>query len=358
MPLRRTLLTAFLLFSVWICPPAQAYTSSDYYTAGLNFYVLKDYAKSIPFFQRAVKMDPKNWKAWQMLGFIYYLENRQTEALAAFDQSLIWNSHNPVLWNLAEPIRARLIWEAERRDIYPHVFRNYEIWAKVQTGYMMVNLGSDLAKFTSAFQSTYSSKNYSTSASVDGSGPLAGLEVGFMLDTLNAWGIVVEGASLNGFKGTAQYPSSGISEVDSLQPDFISIQAEYYHFFKLGRTRLDASLGGGLYNTLLNMNYTDAGQVYESGQMTGLGFGGFLGLGWEIALGEQYAAGLMVRGQWAATGNLQGNFTTSSGVNEGGELGSNSAGLIDVYPQGGNGYKPVNIDYTGADFSLSISYHY
>jgi tetratricopeptide (TPR) repeat protein len=347
----------FILCLMFLARPLQAATSNDYYVAGFDAYAHRDYAKSIPYMKAAVQLDPKNWKAYQILGYDYYLSNRPALALAAFDQSLRWNSDNPQLWNLAESLRARIVWENERNDIYPRVFRNYDIWVRLHSGVMTADMG-DLRKAASAFQNYYAA--YNPSASSDGFGLLGGIEVGFMLDTLDAWGIVLDGATFNGYKaswggGSANYLN------ETIQPSMISIQAEYYRFFKMGRTRLYANLGGGFYDTILDLNYVNDGVVFQSGEMAGIGFGGFLGVGWEIAVADQLSAGIYARGRWATTGNIQGNATNGYGASQMAVLSTDPNGLVGANPSsvvGTKGYKAVNVDYTGADFGLSISYHY
>ena len=335
--------------------PLWAETSNDDYVAGFNFYAHKNYTDSIPYLRAAVRLDPQNWKAWQILGFDYYLLNQPMLALPAFDQSLRWHPDNPQLWNLAEGIRAKMIWEAERNDIYPRVFRDYDIWVKLHTGFISASLG-DLPKAAPAFQTYYTAQYGHASASVDGFGPLVGLEVGFMLDTYNAWGVAFDGASLNGYRASANdnydYKLKG-----SIQPSMISIQAEYYHYFKLGSTRLWAGAGAGFYATIAELSYVQNAVTLQSGEMAGLGYGGTLGLGWDIAVGDQVSAGLYLRGRYATTGNIEGMVTYSDGTQQQSVLISDNTGAYAV-PTGTAGAKPINIDYTGMDAGLGICYHY
>jgi tetratricopeptide (TPR) repeat protein len=344
-----------ILFLMLSTLPLRATTSNDYYVAGFDLYARKDYAKSITYMKAAVQLDPQNWKAWQILGYDYYLSNEPALALAAFDHSLRWHSRNAELWNLAESIRARIVWENERNDIYPRAFRNYGIWVKLQSGVMASSLG-DLSKAASAFSTYYSNLKIQNSAAADGFGPFGGLEVGFMLDTYNAWGVVLDGATLNGYN--AQIKENGGSLNESIQPKMISVQAEYFRFFKMGRTRLYANLGGGLYNTIVDLNYVNNGVVFESGEMAGMGLGGFIGAGWEIALGDQFSASLFARARVATTGNIQGTTINGFGSSQTSVLSTDSNGLVEPNLVGTNGTKPVNVDYTGADVGLSISYHY
>jgi hypothetical protein len=76
---------------------------------------------------------------------------------------------------------------------------------------------------------------------------------------------------------------------------------------------------------------------------------------------DQLSASVYARGRWATTGNIQGNYTNGYGANQMAVLSTDSNGLIGANPAsaiGTNGYKAANVDYTGADFGFSISYHY
>jgi hypothetical protein len=339
--------------------PLHATSSNDDFLEGFDLYAHKDYAHSIPYLKTALQSDPENWKAYQILGYDYYLSNQQEQALFAFDQSLRWHPNNPDLRNKAEGIRARIIWEAERNDIYPRVFRNYNIWVRLHTGVITASLG-DLSKGAPAFRNYYTPIYGHATASVDGFGPLMGLEVGFMLDTYNAWGVVFDGAPLNGYKALAQ-DNFGNSLKGTIQPNMFSIQTEYYRFFKLGPTRLYANAGGGFYTTLVELSYTQNGVNLQSGELGGIGIGGFLGAGWEIAVADQISASFYARGRYATTGNLQGLITYGSGGSEMSVLSTDSTGVVSATPLSmlaSTGSKAINVDYIGADLGLSITYHY
>lgn len=326
-----------------------------YYVTGFDYYAHKQYMESIPYLRAAVQSDPQNWKAWQVLGFDYYLSNQPMLAVPAFDQSLRWHPDNPQLWNLAEGIRAKMIWEAERNDPYPRVFRNYGIWVKLRGGLISSSLG-DLPQSAPSFQSYYAAKYGYASATVDGSGPLVGLEVGFMLDTYNAWSMSFDGAVFNGYKASA-HDNFGNTLVGTIQPNMVSIQAGYIHYFKLGGSRLWAQAGGGFYDTIAELSYLQNAVTLQSGEMVGVGYGGFLGLGWDMAVGDQVSAGVYVRGRYATTGDIEGLVSYGNGASQQSVLVSDSTGAYAV-PVGTTGAKAVNIDYTGFDTGLAITYHY
>jgi tetratricopeptide (TPR) repeat protein len=363
MAYRRILASLLLGLSLPFSPAAvradspRAYSPQDYYLAGFNFYARREYEKSIPYLEAAVRMDPRDWKAYQILGYDYYLTGRPARALEAFELSLDQNPDNPPLFKLAGDLRARIRWENERADRYPPAFRNYDIWVALEGGVLSADLGG-LPKAAAAFRNYYSA--YDTQASADGFGPLAGLEVGFMLDTQNAWAVAFEGASLNGYRASAR-DSSGNSLTESLQPDMVALQAEYYHFFRLGTLRLSAGIGAGFYLTVLQLNAVNDGVTYLSGEMSGTGFGGTAQVGLETALGEQFSAGLFLKGRYATTGGIQGNATDGYGTVQSEVLATDADGLLSAFPAssvGQNGVKAVNIDYTGASLSMAFTYHY
>ncbi|HVZ80678.1 MAG TPA: hypothetical protein VHE12_07750 [bacterium] len=348
-------LFAVLLFLA-ISPISQAATSNDYYVAGFGLYAQHEYEKAIPYLKEALRQDPTLWKAAQLIGYSYYFLHQEPRALEYFDQSLSIHADNFEVWNLAETIRARLIWEAERADPYPRVFRKPPTWIQVDLGAATASLG-DMAKAPAAF--IKNNPAYSPGGSLDGFGPMVDLEVGFMLDTLDAWGMDFNVAAFNGYRGTASDSTGQYLEV--FQPTMIAVQPEYMRFFKLGSFRLFAKGGAGLYNTLVNVNITYAGVTQQAGQVGGVGFGGFLGGGFELAIDDEFSASAFLRGRWATTDNIHGDGIEGVGAGQNlvlsfdpsGQMGLNPSSLI-----GTPGYTSAKVDYTGGDLGLSFSYHY
>jgi hypothetical protein len=351
----KTYLRVGLLLLAFSLPhPASAYTSQDYYTAGFLQYVQKDYANSILYMKIAVQMDTTNWKAHQILGYDYFLTGDRVNALSAFENSLRVYPNNQALKDLADKIRAELLAEAEARDTYPKAFKKFIMWVRLRAGLATASLG-DLSAAAKAYTSYYASN--SPSASVDGFGPLAGLEVCFMLDKWDAWGVSVDGAAFNGYKASA---TDGYGDVytDIIQPNMVAVQLEYYRFFKMDNFRLFATGAGGIYNSLVNLTVKMNERTLFTGKMDGLGFGGQLGVGGEMAIGDQFSTSFFIRGRYATSGNIQGDFSGVWGL---AGLAINSDGLLKVCAADSiepDGLKFAKIDYTGADFGLSITYHY
>ena len=356
---RRSLFLFFLCCSPVLQAATPIWTSNDYYVAGVDFYARRDYPKAISYLTVAVQMDPQNWQANETLGYIHYLSGRPAEALAAFDRSLRWHENNSKIRDLAEKIRAKLIWEAEARDIYPRVFRNYGIWFSLHTGMISASLG-DFPAAAAAFNGYQDPTVLEPHAQTDGFGPLAGMEVGFMLDKWSGWSVLFDAATFKGYKSDWQ-DTFGNSLHETIQPDMISFQAEYYRFFQLGRLRLHAGAGGGLYQSIVNFHeQRNDNVVLQDGQLSSLGWGGILDAGIEMALGEQFSMGFSLRGRYATTSNIQGNITNIFGATEQVGLALDS-GLLEAYPPdviSAYGLHYAKIDYTGADATLSISYHY
>jgi len=357
---RRFALFIFLLTaSPALSADNRTWNSNDYYVAGLNYYALKDYGKAISYLKVTVQMDPQNWQAYETLGYIHYLSNRPEEALAAFDRSLQWHPNNPKVWDIAEKIRARLVWEAEARDIYPRVFRNYDIWASLHAGVITASLG-DFPKAAAAFNGFQDPNILEARAQTNGFGLLGGMEVGFMLDKWNGWSVMFDAASFKGYQADWQ-DSYGNSLHTTIQPDMLSFQGEYYRYFQLGRFRLHAGAGGGLYHTIVNLHAVrNDNFLLQDGSLSGIGWGVLLDTGIEMALGEQFSAGFSLRGRYATVTHIQGNITNINGATQ--QVGlALDTGILEAYSPdiiAAYGLPYAKIDFTGADATLSISYHY
>ncbi|HJT23917.1 MAG TPA: hypothetical protein VJ873_05035, partial [bacterium] len=160
-----------------------------------------------------------------------------------------------------------------------------------------------------------------------------------------------------GYKASA-HDNFGNTLKGSIQPNMVSIQAGYYRYFKLGTTRLWAGAGGGFYETIAELSYVQNNANLQSGEMVGIGYGGFLGLGWDVAIGDQISASFYVRGRYATTGDIEGLVSYSNGAGQQSVLASDSTGVVGAVPTGTSDVQPVKVDYTGEDVGLAITYHY
>jgi hypothetical protein len=75
----------------------QAPTSQDFMQAAQDALQNTDFKTAILDYQQAIKLDPKNWEAYQNLGGCYIQLKQMDDAKAAYAQSLKLNPNNPSL---------------------------------------------------------------------------------------------------------------------------------------------------------------------------------------------------------------------------------------------------------------------
>lgn len=374
----RFIIWTFVLFGIG---PSlgRAYTSSDYYQAGLSFYQQKDYSKAIQYLKASAQMDPQNWQAEQVLGYSYYMTGDTTEALAAFDRSLQINPGNPNLKGFADNLRAKNAVGSSpvtsatapppgsetaetapagtRKPVPPSipvVFSSGR-WANFHLGVVNASLG-DMPAAASAVQSHYSPSVATASSS--GLGFFGGGEAGISLDPENAIGLAVNLGIFGGYKDSGTILGNTFS--DSYAPMMLAIEPLYHRFLLMGNSRIRLEAGPGLYMTSLQAGEVQNGTTVLSGSMTGFGFGGCLGAGWDIALGN-FSLELFAHGRLASTSNIQGQFQDPSGNTYQVGLAMNSQNFIGTANTSyiGNGsLRWANVDYTGFDLGLGASYQY
>ncbi len=359
--------------------PGLAYTSSDYYQAGLSFYQQKDYSKAIQYLKASVQMDPHNWQAEQVLGYSYYMTGDNAEALAAFDRSLQTNPDNPNLKGFADNVRAKSAVGsspvtsatapppgsgtaeappvAARKPVpssIPVVFSNGR-WANFHLGVVNAGLG-DMPAAVKAVQDNYSPSVATASSS--GLGFFGGGEAGISLDPENAIGLAVNLGIFGGYKDSGTILGNTFS--DSFAPMMLALEPLYHRFILMGNSRLRLEAGPGFYLTSLQADEVQNGATVLSGGMAGFGFGGCLGAGWDIAVGN-FSLELFAHGRLASTSNIQGEFQDSSGNTY--QVGlavdsRNFMGTTNTSSIGSGGVRWANVDYTGFDLGLGASYQY
>jgi hypothetical protein len=378
MPARKYFKIFIFLFLLNIPVFGLAYTSNDYYQAGLTLYQQKDFTKAIQYFKAAVQIDPLNWQAYQVLGNTYYQTGDNADALEAFDKSLQSHPDNPSLKTFADSLRAKAAVNsnpvtaanapppgsevspaaassAPRAPMeIPLVFEKGR-WANFHLGAMVASLG-DMPAGADAIKKNFSS--IGATASADGLGLLLGGEGGYSFDRENAVGASVEIGIFGGYKdGVSNGFNNGSDSFTPLMGDFA---VKYYHFFPMGASRLRLEGGPGLYFTSLQVEQISNGVVQVSGPMSGLGFGGTLGAGWSFDVGG-VAIDFFAHGRFASTSNIQGDFQDPSGntyklgliMDKNNLLATQNTSFI-----GTNGTRWANVDYTGADAGIGIVYRY
>lgn len=83
-----------------------AFTADNYYNAGSQLYQKGQYDQAIQYCQAAVQINPGDWQAYQLMGYCYYSQKNNLQALQALDHSLQINPNNPALQTFDNQLRA------------------------------------------------------------------------------------------------------------------------------------------------------------------------------------------------------------------------------------------------------------
>lgn len=362
---------------------AQAYTSNDYYKAGITYYSQQDFPKAIAYLKWAAQLDANNWKANQVLGYAYYKSGDYANAVTAFEKSLQVNPNNPSLKSFDDLVRAKAglgtssvstapapppvttpsalppLPARSSSLVYisiPDEFRKNS-WLNFHLGAIYATLG-DMPNAASVFNSSIPS-SVTHGATIDQLGFLIGAESGWSFDPENAIGCSVDFGLFGGYKDSATNgPNTGS---DSFQPTMIAVELKYYHSFLMGNSRFRVGIGPGIYVTNLSVSEVLNDTSVVSGNMVGGGFGGALDLGWETVISNQFTFNATLRCRYASTSNIQGTATDPNGNSEPIGFDTTSQGYMGVTPTsniGSYGIRWAKIDYTGADGLIGFSFHY
>ena len=91
-------------FLISLAKPASA--APDEYPLALQDYQAGQYDKAIQECQSAVQMNPNYWQAFQVLGYCYYEQKNNLQALQAIDESLRLHPDNAALRQFEQQLRA------------------------------------------------------------------------------------------------------------------------------------------------------------------------------------------------------------------------------------------------------------
>ena len=86
---------------------ASAFTSSDYYNAGLQLYNAQNYGQAIQYFSAAIQMDPNNTAALQGRANCYYTQGQYQQALDDY-QKVQALQPNPQLASMIQALQAKV----------------------------------------------------------------------------------------------------------------------------------------------------------------------------------------------------------------------------------------------------------
>jgi len=101
------LILVLAVFYSFFASAAQAYTSTDYYNAGLQLYNAQNYAQAVQYFSAAIQVDPNNAAALQGRANCYYAQGQYQQALDDY-QRVQALSPNPQLASMIQALQAKV----------------------------------------------------------------------------------------------------------------------------------------------------------------------------------------------------------------------------------------------------------
>jgi len=396
-------------------------TAPEYFAMGLQLYTAKDYQGGYYAYEAGLKQDPNNAAGYQGLGDCLYGLGRQSEALGAFQQSLVLNPNNPQLATFVksfkpldtiavETNKTKVVYTDEELGIstptptaqgvttVSHAEAKYGLfkdgWIRGYAGYdyaVLGNLISGVQAWGPDFVANGEPGNTPTN-SVGNSGIRAGAEIGLNVDKSNTLSINVE----NVWTQNESY-NNGASATDptlqtgSFQPNLTSVTLNYtVDFITSKSAKTYFTFGAGYYhatvNALVVTPYPNAGlqsvglsvPATISGTFTGDVLGGTLGVGQILAIGDSFGLEFSARVRFATFGQMTASSLTSNGqsvpaptggfvlvtdnsntINMSGGT-TNLGGEIDVDTFAGVGTTDnvMTLDYSGFYSDLSFNFYF
>lgn len=395
-----------LLFALAVLPGfAKAETALDDYQTGLSLYQGKQYDQALLSFQKAVQLDPNQWQSYSVMGHSLVKLGRVSEALDAYSKSLALHpdatlqayydnlkSQQPAAppvpaSNAPAPemnapaaaspattaptpeatVMAPMMNTTAPSASSPQFSMSYskrKQWGRLYGGLLYATLGSDLQTDASSGYNTAVSGLFGPgTAKNDNIGFYVSGEYGYLLDPYNGISLSVDYLQVGGFSGQAN-DGAGDTDVQTIKPLVFPVQANYYRFFPMGKSRFFVTGGGGFYYGIAN--YSDQviisgfGSETTSGNLNGTGWGGTLGIGWETLITDQGSLGIYARGRYATLTHFQGNYSGGSGT--AGLAVDETTGYVTAVDAdsitSANNYRWATIDMTGFDIGASFAYHF
>lgn len=378
---------AFVFLTLAVLPSfVFADGAEDDYQKGLSFYQQKQYDQAIVYLREATNLAPDSWQAYQALGNALYMSGDKKDALDAFDKSLDINPNNPQLKAFADNLAAQVDTESAQgaappadssgmsssspghKPVFrgPHIFQK-GAWAYVQTGVINSTLG-DLSTGAQALPNnlTYTEIGLSpvgiasATASNSGTGFLLGGEAGYSFDPENAVGLAV---NLGFFGGYSDHilTTGGDTITNTFSPIMYELGVLYHHYFLMGDSRLGLEAGPAFYLTTMEVDSEEDGNILLSGPMQGYGFGGILGAEYDISF-KNFSIDIFAHGRLASTSNIQGSGTDIYGnpIQAGLAVDTTNNSVFPDYTSniGVGNERWANVDYTGFDAGLAVTYRY
>jgi tetratricopeptide (TPR) repeat protein len=377
-------------------------TAPEYFSMATQFYNAKDYQGAYFAFEAGLKVNPASAAGYQGLGNCLYSMGRQSEAMEAYQKSLELDPKNDKLaafvktfkpldsitqetdktrvtvadtealsaGTASEPVKTAM--GASRPEV--RVAIDKMTWAKAYVGYdyaLLADFKGGLTSLTLQAEANPNSPNATSApvATTSSSSILVGAEFGIQVDPGNGFSLSVENAwtENQGF-------SNGISIVGdpnqifqaSFQPQLFDISLNYYAYLARGKgERTYLQFGGGFYQATVGFSGWDPNLSVpnESGTFSDSTFGGTVGVGETLALGDTFALDIFIKARIAAFNQLSASQINNGGTTTNGPYGiaiNQTTGSMGVMTSNSinNGYRNVTLDYSGLDGSLAFDFYF
>ncbi len=369
---RTSTLALALFFSA--APLSWAVETQDYRDAGMALYRAGLYTKALDYFQKAVKADPSDWKAYEDLGDTYAKMDDLSSAREAYGKSLKIHPDNPTLRVLVEklggsgkiaPPPSSFVSENEGdvsepptlptatpapkqfEEVNPvtqkaepwhehpgavsatttgggglHRMNHSRFWIKGELGYTY-SRQDDFINGANAYNSQITSNNWTGTTTASNHGLNVGGEIGFLINPYN--GIAIGTRVLRG----SDYHLDVNYEPGLTQPDFqneilepwvVPITLDYYLFLPDATGRFFLSAGVGYYRGTVKV-YDDYDLIDNggnadtiNGELTSGNIGFQVGFGREWALSNKWGISVYGRARYVKISNFTGILYNTSGL--------------------------------------------
>jgi hypothetical protein len=253
-----------------------------------------------------------------------------------------------------------------------------KLWVKVE-GAFNYSVQTDLMNSANAQNKFITGYGGTGSALADTNGGMAGAEIGFLINPNSAFAIGLRGIRTNDYSSNLNLQNGPATvagtvydsdfENETFTPSVYPLTVDYYLFLPDAGGRFFISGGVGYYYGLVHVEDNYSYVIYNgdpnvsdtfSGDLTSGGVGFQASIGRDFAVGRDLALSIFARGRYARLSNFRGNVynpNTGGTANDGLAVYSDgSVHSTDVSNIGNNGVTYANIDFTGFDLGVALTF--
>lgn len=334
---------------------------------GMTAYNLGQFEDALLDFKQALDDDPDSWEAYQQEGYCYFHLGKQTEMMAAFEESLKRNPDNPGLKNFINdlngitptpttvPMEQTAPTPAAPPKSAPASKWGRTPWLNLSAGLSYSGLG-DLSDSVQAWNALLAQYHDPGSGSVANVGYQVALEFGQPLDPQETLALSADFETGHGFQ--EDLGPSGPASL-SINPQLFQFGLNYYRYFPGTSSRFFLT-GGVLFGLAVADFYQNDPIETIQGPLSGTGLGFTLGLGNEWMISPVMGFQLAGRFRYLSISQLQNNYLVTNGGSGQVVLAIDSQADIGLAaPQniGQSGLRYMTLDYTGFTANFSFNFY-